>query len=182
MQTCFFPPNYHQQPATILTLSFCSLPFPSLSPNNFLQPIPLVFLCWCLFGALRKLSHLQYMKQRAHVYSFVLCFQKGIEKWLKHPGGSVISWWFNPSSHLLVITTHLFFFLFIYFFLCLQCVIKLNISTVVCFCTSTVSQSLLWEGNLLGNIPVDVWECSLTLSALAMYTHVHIHTHKLSFL
>ena len=53
---------------------------------------------------------------------------------------------------------------------------------MVCFCTSTVSQSLLWEWNLLGNIPVDVWECSLTLSALAMYTHVHIHIHKLSFL
>ena len=73
------------------------------------------------------------------------------------------------------------------FFFPRTCSVLLN-SILVLWCVSAsppsylITHSLLWEGRLLGNIPVDVWECNLTLSAIAIYTHVHIHMHKLSYL
>ena len=73
------------------------------------------------------------------------------------------------------------------FFFPRTCSVLLN-SILALWCVSApppsylIAHSLLWEGKLLGNIPVDVWECNLTLSALAIYTHVHIHIHKLSYL
>ena len=104
---------------------------------------------------------------------------------MKHSGGNVISWWFYPFSHLLVVTTRLFWFLVHYH---LQvCVIKFNIKTVLHFSTSyhliSFTHSLLWEGRLLGDIPVDVWECSFKCQCISHVhtctcTHTQIHTSK----